>query len=138
MSLDVNALVKSVKQAAVEAVDASSPMALCFGTVTSASPLKIQVDQKITLSEEQLILTDNVRDYAVEMSTMVDSSESPHYTEYESGGSSYAEFASHRHQYSGKKKWKVHNALKSGEKVIMLRCNGGQRYIVLDRWEART
>ena len=43
MSLDINQLVKAVKQAAVEAVQASGPMSVCFGTVTSASPLKIDV-----------------------------------------------------------------------------------------------
>ena len=46
MSLDINELVKAVKQAAVEAVRAEAPVAVCYGTVTSASPLKIQVDQK--------------------------------------------------------------------------------------------
>ena len=48
MSLDINQLVKAVKQAAVEAVQASGPMSVCFGTVTSASPLKIQVDPKMS------------------------------------------------------------------------------------------
>lgn len=137
MSLDINALVKLVKQAAVEAVKADGPMGVCYGTVTSASPLKIMVDQKKTLTDAQLILTDNVRDYAVEMTTMAGTSEAPHFTEDESGGSGDAAFASHKHKYVGKKKWKVHNALKSGEKVILLRCDGGQKYVVLDRWEAR-
>ncbi|MFG6353668.1 MAG: DUF2577 domain-containing protein, partial [Oscillospiraceae bacterium] len=27
--------------------------------------------------------------------------------------------------------------VKVGERVILLRCDGGQKYIVLDRWEAR-
>lgn len=137
MSLDINALVKLVKQAAVEAVKADGPVGVCYGTVTSASPLKIMVDQKKTLTDAQLILTDNVRDYAVEMTTMSGTSEAPHYTEDESGGSGDAAFAAHKHKYQGRKKWKVHNALKSGEKVILLRCDGGQKYIVLDRWEAR-
>ena len=70
MSLDINELVKAVKQAAVEAVRAEAPVAVCYGTVTSASPLKIQVDQKKTLTDPQLILTDNVRDFNVEMSTI--------------------------------------------------------------------
>jgi len=133
LSLDANALVRLVKQAAVDAVNAGSPMALCFGTVTSASPLKIQVDQKKTLTEAQLILTDNVRDFNLYMTTL------PvyHETEEISGGAGEAAFAIHKHKYQGKKKWKVHNALESGEKVILLRCDGGQKYIVLDRWEAR-
>ena len=139
MSLDINELVRLVKRAAVEAVRADAPMAVCYGSVTSASPLKIQVDQKKILGEAQLILTDNVRDFNVVLSTIEGEgkSEGPHYTEDESGGGGYAEFASHRHKYQGPKKWRVHNALKMGEKVILLRCDGGQKYVVLGRWEAR-
>lgn len=139
MSLDTNSLVKAVKQAALDAVLASRPMAYGYGYVTAVSPLEITTDQKMVLSEAQLILTDNVRDFNVEMSTIegTGTNEGPHYTEEESGGSGYAEFAPHEHRYQGKKKWKVHNALKVGEKVVLLRCDGGQRYIVLDRWEAR-
>lgn len=139
MSLDINELVRLVKQAAVEAVRADAPMAVCYGTVLSPSPLKIQVDQKKILGEAQLILTDAVRDYNVEMSTIEGSgkSQGPHYTEEESGGSGDAAFAAHKHPYRGRKKWRVHNALKVGEKVILLRCDGGQKYVVLDRWEAR-
>lgn len=139
MSLDVNELVRLVKQAAVEAVRADAPMAICYGTVISTAPLKIQVDQKKILGEVQLILTDNVRDFNVVLSTIEGEgkSEGPHYTELESGGSGDAAFALHRHKYQGGKKWRVHNALKVDEKVILLRCDGGQKYIVLDRWEAR-
>lgn len=139
MSLDVNELVRQVKRAAVAAVYADNPMMMCHGTVTSVGPLKIMVDQKKTLEEPQLILTDNVRDFNVVLSTIEGESKSagPHYTENESGGGGFAEFASHRHRYQGRKKWRVHNALKVGEKVILLRCDGGQKYIVLDRWEAR-
>lgn len=129
MSLDINQLVKAVKQAAVEAVQASGPMSVCFGTVTSASPLKIQVDQKKTLTEAQLMLTNNVRDFTVEMTV-------DHRTENTSGGSGDASFASHNHAYKGRKSYCVHLALKAGEKVILLRCDGGQKFLVLDRWEA--
>ena len=139
MSLEINELVRLVKQAAVEAVKADAPTAICYGNVTSTAPLKIQVDQKKILGEVQLILTDNVRDFNVVLFTIEGEgkSEGPHYTENESGGGGYAEFASHRHKYQGQKKWRVHNALEVGEKVILLRCDGGQKYVVLDRWEAR-
>lgn len=36
----------------------------------------------------------------------------------------------------GRKSYRVHLALKAGEKVILLRCDGGQKFLVLDRWEA--
>lgn len=139
MSLDINELVRLIKQAAVDAVRADAPMAICYGNVTSTAPLKIQVDQKKILGEAQLILTGNVRDFNVVLSTIEEEgkSEGPHYTENESGGGGYAEFAAHRHKFQGRKKWRVHNALEVGEKVILLRCDGGQKYVVLDRWEAR-
>ena len=139
MSLDINELVRLVKRAAVEAVRADAPMAICYGSVTGTAPLKIQVDQKKILGEAQLILTDSVRDFSVILSTIEGEgkSQGPHYTENESGGSGDDAFASHRHRYQGRKKWRVHNALKVGEKVILLRCDGGQKYVVLDRWEAR-
>lgn len=134
MSLDVNELVRLVKQAAVEAVKAGSPVGVVYGNVTGTSPLEITTDQKLKLGAAQLILTDAVRDYAVEMTTLP----AYHETEETSGGSGDAAFASHKHRYQGRKKWKVHNALQMGEKVILLRCDGGQQFVVLSRWEART
>lgn len=139
MSLDINELVRAVKQAALDAVQAEGPMKVCYGTVTSASPLKITVDQKKILTEAQLILTDSVRDYNVEMTV-------DHMTEIVSHGHSVTDTytgggsatpVDHAHPYKGRKVFTVHNALKAGEKVILLCCDGGQKYIVLDRWEAR-
>lgn len=136
MSLDMDEFLRDVKQAAAEVGETKKPFALLFGTVTSAEPdLKIFVNQKLTLDEQQIVLTNNVRDYTVYMSTAED-----HYTENEQDVTAvpedYGMFRSHKHTYKGKKKWTVHMALKVGEKVILLRCDGGQKYIVLDRVEA--
>lgn len=129
MSLDAQKLVMLIKQAAVEAVNAKDPMSLKIGEVISAKPLKISINQKITIPASQLMLTNAVRDYTVYMTV-------DHSTESTSGGSGEAAFSSHSHKYTGKKKYTVHNALKVGEKVILLRCDGGQKFIVLDRLEA--
>lgn len=129
----MNGMVRAVKQAALEAVRASGPAGVCFGTVVSVSPLKIQVDQKMVLEGPQLLLTDRVRDYSVEMTPLPEF----HETEPETGGAGEAAFAEHKHKYRGRKKWRVHNALAMGEKVLLLRCDGGQQYVVWDRWEAR-
>lgn len=131
MSLDTNELVRLIKRAALEAVAASAPMAVCFGTVTSTEPLKITVDQKKILSTAQLILTSNVRNHTVRMKVQ-------HETEAAAGGSGDAAFSSHKHGYTGEKSFELLLGLKTGEKVILLRCNGGQKYIVLDRLEATT
>lgn len=100
----------NVKRAAVEAVRAEKPFALMRGSVTSESPLKIQIDQKFELVASQLILTNAARDYSVEL---VDDE-------------------------GAAKKYTVKLALKLGERVLLLRTNGGQKFIVLDRLEALT
>lgn len=138
MSLDLNALVRAVKKAAVEAVRAENPMGVCHGTVTGLSPLEITTDQKLILGEKQLILTNAVRDYTVEMPV-------DHVTEVISHGHSVtdtytgggtAQPVEHSHPYKGRKSFRVHLGLKMGEKVILVRCDGGQQFVVLDRWEA--
>ena len=125
--------VKLIKKAAVEAVSASKPANMVFGKVISESPLKIKVDQKLILTEKQLILARDVTDYEIEMEPSQD--EKPHYhlTEPRSGGSNAASFESHTHEYKGRKKFLVYNALKNGEEVILMQIAGGQQYIVIDR-----
>ena len=111
-----------------------------FGTVTSTSPLEIQIDQKLTLTQDYLILTKNVINHYVDI-------EVNHFTESDplvgyapwdtthghpdAGPGSIPE--SHRHGYFGRKKIMIYNGLQKGEKVILIRLQGGQKYIVLDR-----
>lgn len=125
MNLLPNA-VEVVKKAAVEAVEASKPVNILFGTVLSASPLKIQVDQKSIYTSKMLILTRNVTDFEVDMTVN-------HTTEEKGGGSGMAAFEPHNHDYSGRKTFKVHNALQAGEKVLLVRVQRGKKYVVIDR-----
>lgn len=125
----MNAFLGNVKRAGVEAVLAGKPFAFNLGKVTSVSPLKVQVDQKLELTAAQLILTNAVRDFTVNMTV-------DHKTEETSGGSGDASFASHTHDYKGTKSYRIHLALKVGEQVLLLRTDGGQKFIILDRVEA--
>lgn len=102
---NINDLVKLIKKAAVEAVNASDPTTIRYGEVISANPLQIRIDQKLILGTAQLKLTRNVTDYETEMIV--------------NGGT--------------KQTYKVFNALKTGEKVLLIRMQGGQTYIVVDR-----
>ena len=124
--LDANDLLNIIKKAALEAVEASQPSDFCFGKVTSIKPLKILVEQKMTLGAAQLILTRNVTDFKTKVT--IDWS-----TETKSGGSENSSFASHDHAVSGKKEMTVHNALQIGDEVILLKKKSGQKYLVLDR-----
>lgn len=133
---DVVGITKKIKKAAIEAQESTKPVEVCFGKVTSASPLKILVEQKMTLGAAQLVLCRNVTEHIIEMTVN-------HYTEnetehthavqdtYTGGGSSSP--TKHLHAYRGRKKFTVHNGLVVGDEVILLRQQGGQKYIVVDR-----
>lgn len=129
---DFTPLLQVMKQSAKETGDATRPVQVCFGKVTSTTPLKIQIDQKITLGKAQLVLTRNVTDYEVEMTV------GEWETTATSGGGGESSFASHKHGFNTeKKRTTIHNALKAGEEVVLLRQQGGQKYIVLDRTVAK-
>ena len=83
---DYTPLLQVMKQSAKETEKASCPMQLCFGKVISLDPLKIQVDQKITLNKKQFLFSRT-----------------------------------------------AYNQLDIGIEYILLRQQGGQKYIVLDR-----
>ena len=127
--------VEVVKRAAVEAVDAGKPVHLLFGEVISASPLKIQVDQKAIYTEKMLVLTRNVTDYEVDMEvshkTEIITHGHPVVDTYTGGGT--ATEIDHDHPYKGRKKFKVYNALVVGDWVVLGRIQGGKRFVVLDR-----
>lgn len=122
----MNELVQVLKQIAAEAVQAGKPSGITYGEVVAVAPLKIQIEQKLTLPEEFFQLTKAVTDHYVDVSVS-------HLTESRAGGGGYAEFAGHTHGYKGRKKILIHNGLTVGEKVILLQVQGGQQYIVLDR-----
>lgn len=127
-------LLNLIKQAAAEQAEAGKPVAVIFGKVLSVSPLKIQIDQKLTLTESFLILTKSVIDYSVNM-TVNHSTEPYTHTHnisdtYSGGGSATSD--THSHAYIGQKKFIIHNKLKPGDGVVLLRVQGGQKFVVLD------
>lgn len=123
-------LIEIIKQAAIEAVTASNPCAIVFGTVTSIDPLKINVEQRLTLDASHLILTSLVKDIEVDVTIDYSTEEHTHNHTIPNGLTSNE---THKHAIKGKTTMKVHLGLKVGESVMLLRVQGGQKYIVLDR-----
>lgn len=111
-------LVESMKKAAIDAVRNTDPTCIIYGKVIKESPLEIQINQKLILREAQIVLTRNVTDYEIEVTPQ----------QWSTGSAD-----GHSHGISGKKKIMIHNKLKLGEELIMIRQTGGQEYIVLDR-----
>lgn len=119
-------LAEVMKELAGQAETAARPSDYILGVVESSNPLSIRVSQKDLITVEYLITTDAVRDYDVDI-------EVNHVTENRAGGGGYAEYASHNHDYKGRKKIRVYNGLKRGEIVVMIRQRGGQQYLVVSR-----
>lgn len=115
-------LTATLKQLVKETMDTFDLSDVISGTVTKINPLEVKLDAKLTLEEDFLILTNNVKDYTVDI-TVEDWQTEPE------GSSEYR----HSHKLKGKKKITVHNALKVGDEVIMLQQKGGQMYVILDK-----
>ena len=75
-----------MKEAGVNANESKRPVNVCFGGVVSTSPIKVSIDQKLTLGAKQLVLTQTIA-----------------------------------------------NTLQTGDTVVLIRMQGGQRYVVIDK-----
>lgn len=126
---DANELVDTLKRAAVEAVEAKKPVNVYFGEVVSASPLKINVEQKMILGEKQLILARNVTDFKTKITA--GNIKNYYYTGDVNSGTAPVS-PSHVHAV-GTIEVTVHNGLAVGDKVIIIRQQKGQKFIVVDR-----
>lgn len=106
------AMVDLIKQTALGAFNASNPVNVLFGTVVNTGPLAIDIHQKLRLTQEFLVLTERVTRYEVDL-------------EHDHGGPS---------ALSGKlTDTPIRTGLKVGDKVVLLRVQGGQQFVVLDK-----
>lgn len=116
---DLSAVVPLIKRVAVQAVQAGSPSTVMYGTVTSKSPLKIKLDQGLTLEGDQITVPEHLTDYTVDIEIL----EYPVTDVVEE----------HAHGLSKVKKIKILNHLKSGQRVAVQRMEGGQEFCIIDR-----
>lgn len=98
-------VIKNIRKIVLNAIEAQKLTDIIYGTVIKTSPLEIQIEQKLVLTEDHLKLTRAVRDYNTEISI--------------NGGT--------------KQPCTVYNALKKGNRVTMIRAHGGQDFIVIDK-----
>lgn len=114
-------LLQLIQKIAVNAVKEAKPCDYTVGTVVSEKPLKIKVSQALTLEEEFLHLARNVTDFETEFT--LDQIDIYHVTRTDPPTATWAD----------RQKITIHNALKTGEKVLMIRKSGGQDFVVIDR-----
>ena len=105
MLADASGFFEILKKTALDAQETAKPVNVQFGEVRSKRPLKISVEQKMMLGEAQLILARNVTEYRSTITV----------------------------QGETKRDIIVHNGLQVGDKVILIRQQEGQKFIVVDR-----
>lgn len=113
---NANRFAQLMKRAGVGANEAAGPVKLMYGTVTAIDPLKIRLNEYIELSEKQLELTEAVKNHSLEMNFDFST-----------------ETASlHSHGVKGPQTITIMAALEVGDKVLLLRWQGGQKFTVID------
>lgn len=93
-----------IKQIAQNTIENSNLTDIRLGVVESVNPLKVRLTQKLILTENFLELTKNVKDYETKI------------------------------VINGRTETiKVLNGLKKGERVLMIKYQNGQKYLILER-----
>lgn len=133
--------VLTVKSIVKAYVDGQKPAELAFGEVTSISPLKIKIDNRLEVDETFLLLSAFVREKWINVPT----DESPNHTHpIPQWQTDPAGPGPHTHTIQPWKtdpdfpKIKLWRGLKVGDKVRMIRLKQGQLYYVIERVEGIT
>lgn len=116
-------LLNTLKKAAMDAMSASNPTAIMFGTVSSADPLEVIVDQRFTLPADFLVIPEALIHFEIDLH------HSHEYTDDTGNGTITKETK----PALPEKPIVIRRGLESGDKLLLLRMQGGQKYIILDR-----
>lgn len=111
-------LLDLIKTAGADAVNASNPVNVLFGEVITANPLSVKVDQRFTLPADFLVVPESLTRYEVDLKHF---HRYPDDTQTEQTADALPE------------KVVIRPGLSPGDKVLMIRVQGGQRYIILDK-----
>ena len=110
----MSSLLDTIKKASLAAAEATGPLAVMYGEIVTVDPLSVKVDQRFTLTSGFLVVPESLVRYEADLK--------------------------HKHQYAGSDtsealtgKLVIRYGLQEGDKVILLRVQGGQQYIILDK-----
>lgn len=131
-------LLETMKKVAQDTNSAGAPTAWFFGKVTKTSPLTIRADNRFDISGDVIVVPKELQAgyYPTHYHTGFKDGPS---TMAQGGGSGEAAFASHSHTLKNDYKTNTdgtseyYYGLAVGDKVILLRNQGGQAFLVLGR-----
>ena len=101
-----NGWIENMRQISMQAVEAGKHCDVILGTIGSVSPMRVQIDQKTSLTGAQLIVPQYLTDHTEKMSI----------------------------PGLGSLSVLIENALKTGDQVILLQKRGAQQYLIVDRY----
>lgn len=130
-------LLDVIKQAGVDAVGATNPVAVMFGTVTKVNPLEVNVEQRFTLTEDFLVIPESLIMLRGSQGTFDMSLKGNVLTGPVVEDESEEKWTGSMRIYGAELK-ATRGSLQLepfsvGDKLILLRIQGGQKYVVLDR-----
>jgi hypothetical protein len=108
-------MIEIMKRASMDAMERSKPCDLRFGTVSSVNPLKVQITTELIIPESLLIVPEHLTDYSVNVNIGV-----TNVTEDET-------------EPVDERVLTIYNSLSLGDKVALIRNQGGKQYYILDR-----
>ena len=131
-------LLDTMKQVAGQTQNANVPAAFMFGTVTKTSPLTIRVDNRFDISGDAIVLMKEFKAGAYPTHTHTIA---PHDHVVPSHSTQAAGEGPHSHGVSAFNTQKtglttnpeVYFGLAEGDRVVLLRNQGGQSFLVLGR-----
>ncbi|MCO1603659.1 DUF2577 domain-containing protein [Desulfosporosinus nitroreducens] len=111
-------LLDVIKTAGMDAVGATNPVTVMYGEVITVNPLSVMVDQRFTLTADFLMVPESMTLFEMDLN---------HVHPYTDNGSvrSTSEALA--------EKIVIRPGLKTGDKVLMLRVQGGQKFVILDK-----
>ncbi|MFU1798492.1 DUF2577 domain-containing protein [Paenibacillus azoreducens] len=116
-------LLNTLKKAAMDAMAAGSPTAIMFGEVSKADPLEVIVDQRFTLPADFLVVPESLIHFEINLH------HSHEYTDDSGSGINTQQTK----PALPEKPIVIRRGLEVGDKLLLLRVQGGQQYIILDR-----
>lgn len=130
----------TMKKAAAQAGNANVPAAFMFGTVTSAVPLTIRVDSRFDITGDAIVLTRELRAgaYATHTHTVEPHGHAvPQHDTQPSGDGPHthgvAPLQTGQTGLVTAPGTETYSGLAAGDKVVLLRNQGGQNFLVMGR-----
>jgi hypothetical protein len=106
-------MIDIIKQASIGAVGAGNPVEITLGEVVSIDKFEVKIEQKLILPKEFFIVPESLTRYEIDLTH----SHSTH-----EGSTS-----------NSLNKVVIREGLKQGDKLLLLRVQGGQKYVILDK-----